>query len=508
MKFRIVQTNPHLGHIAKNIHAIVDICDGQDALCLTSSFALCGQPWERIAFVGGFFERMHEPFDCPYPIMYEQIAEQIIGQKKLTWQYAGQGNAVNIDGEMLCINDIHIYAPHNLTCHDLTHLTIPQSTQLIYLPMHDRFCDGLDVKKLVCACAKKHAVPIVYVNTCGATDGIVYGGASLLVDAHGEILLQLATFHEDDACFSFDGKILEVAKKDFGKISEDIHADGLLFMAASCAIKEYAKKNGMQKALIGMSGGMDSALVAVMTCDALGAKNVLGVMMPSKYSSEHSFKDAVMLMDNLGMAYKNVPIQAVAEAFSMELDPVFAQFPPLLDEQNDLTFDNIQARVRGNILMAFANRLNCMVMGTGNKSEIAMGFCTLYGDTVGAIEPLADIYKTRVYAVARWYNREKEIIPTHVLMKAPSAELRPDQKDEDTLPPYPLLDRMLTKILEERCDPNSIDDPELTSEYKQLILSRLAKSEFKRKQCPLVVLLTSCPFVDEAWSVPTVSKAF
>lgn len=507
MKFRILQTNPHIGDITNNIKQMMDVVNqhNHEELALTSSFALCGQPWESIAFVGGFFERMQTVFavaSVTKSILYQHITEQ----KTLGWCYAKNGENMLMDDDMLCINDIHIYAPHGLTCYNLTELKIPKGAQIIYLAMSDRFCDGLNIKKLVVDCAIKHALPVVYVNTCGATDGIVYGGSSLLVDAYGKVIAYLAPFQEDEFLFSFDGKNI-VAEP---KISEHFHKEALLFMAASCAIKNYAKKNGIHKAIIGMSGGMDSALVAAMTCDALGAENVLGIMMPSRYSSDHSFKDATTLMDNLSMTYHNISIEPITEVFNSVLAPVFAQFSPLPQGQEDLTPDNIQARTRGNMLMAFANRLNCMVMGTGNKSEAAMGFCTLYGDTVGAIEPLADIYKTRVYDVARWYNswKNKEIIPQHILVKAPSAELRPDQKDEDTLPPYPLLDRMLTKILEEKCDPVSIQDIELTPEYKQIILNRLAKSEFKRKQCPIVVLLTSCPFVDGAWSIPTVSKAF
>ena len=574
MQIALLQNNPKLGNITDNSMCLISMINRlgleSEALCLTSSFGLCGNPWQSIAFIGGFSQRMQHTFDLisqtPHRILAQNFNDKPVwilkgnrrdnSQKQISkTQKQGEANAadttssnvfadacyhasanisadisadvsahtfgsntfpkrlsathsfdqISFDQNFFEIDSIQFFAPHNITHCALNNLQIPQATQIVYLACADRFYEGLDLENILTHFAKRINLPVIYLNTCGATDGIVYAGKSMLITQNGEVLARLQAFEEDTFIFEFDGTNITCTPK----IIPHLEDNAALFMGASLAIKDYAKKCGIKQALIGISGGMDSALVAALACEALGSHNVLGLMMPSKYSSDHSLADAILLMQNLEMSWHTIPISSITEAFEKTLEPSFSSLTALPDMAQDLTPDNIQARTRGNLLMAFANRTSRMVIGTGNKSEAAMGYCTLYGDTVGALEPISDIYKTRVYHVAKWYNTWKKtnIIPENIFTKAPSAELRPDQKDEDTLPPYPLLDKILEQILENGVDPNSINDPELSDEDKHIILSRLAASEFKRKQSPFVVALSSCAF-GHVWTPPITSKAF
>ena len=516
MQIALLQNNPKLGSHTDNAASLVSMVKNleltQNTLCLTSSFALCGNPWKALAHIGGFLDRAQQAIDL-IPQLDNKLNHSFLAQSFHTtplWVLKGniQNNSFgqkNFEETSFEINSIRFFAPHNIAHTSLDKLQVPKNAQIVYLANADRFYEGLDLEAGLIHFAKRIKLPVVYVNTCGASDGIIYAGQSMLITQKGEVLARLQTFEEDSCVFEFDGENLKCAYK----ITPILGKDAALFMGASLAIRDYAKKSGMGQALIGISGGMDSALVAALACEALGAENVLGLMMPSKYSSEHSLADATLLMKNLGVTWHTIPITAITDAFEKTLEPSFSCLAPLKNPEADLTPDNIQARTRGNLLMAFANRTSRMVIGTSNKSEAAMGYCTLYGDTVGALEPISDIYKTRTYDIAKWYNtwKKSEIIPENIFTKAPSAELRPNQKDEETLPPYPVIDRVLEQILEKGIDPNIIADPELSPEDKHIILTRLIASEFKRKQSPFVVALSSCAFGHD-WNAPITSKAF
>lgn len=510
MKLCFIQNNAHLGRYDSNVTALAGLLAEieSDVLALTSSFAIYGSDYHDIASIGGFFQRI-QAIDYSPLQKHTLLLQTLSSEGKSSW-LSLKSKETSSFASSFEQEGFHFFAPHLSRSCELFSQEIPANTDIIYLACADVFCDGKDYHQDLQNFAKKVNIPIIYVNACGASDGIVYAGRSALFSAQGECLASLEAFQEGVCSFEFlknaSQNILQVSTP---KQAPSMSANEALFQAAVCALRDYSRKTGIKKALIGMSGGMDSALVATLSCEAFGAENVLGIMMPSVHSSDHSVKDAVTLMQNLGMNYHSVSISQITDAFEQSIAPAFSSFPKLPDNVQDLTPDNLQARARGSLLMAFANRLSCMVIGTGNKSETAMGFCTLYGDTVGAIEPIADIYKTRVYDVAKWYNKSKnkEIIPQNIMDKAPSAELRPGQKDEDTLPPYPLLDRVLEQILEQGKDPHQISDPELTEEYKKIILQRLAQNEFKRKQCPLVVTLTSCSF-GMGWNTPVTSKVF
>ena len=243
-------------------------------------------------------------------------------------------------------------------------------------------------------------------------------------------------------------------------------------------IRDFFGRVGAKSAVLGLSGGLDSALVAALACEALGAANVTGLLMPSRYSSAHSVEDALALASNLGMPTHTVPIEKTFAALHETLVPVFCGRP------EDTTEENMQSRIRAVILMAYSNKFGGLVLSTSNKSEVATGYYTLYGDTCGALAPIADIYKTQAYALARWLNRDREIIPRNTIEKTPSAELRPDQTDQDSLPPYEILDAILTLHLDEGFGVSDIAARGYDEPTVQRVVPMVARSAFKRLQLP------------------------
>ena len=245
-------------------------------------------------------------------------------------------------------------------------------------------------------------------------------------------------------------------------------------------IQRFTDENGFSDVVLGLSGGMDSSLVAALAVDALGKERVHGVLMPSPWSSEGSVTDAELLAGNLGIATETIPIRPMMEAFEQTLAPAFRGRPA------DVTEENLQSRIRGVILMALSNKFGWMLLATGNKSELAVGYCTLYGDLCGALAPIADLYKTEVYALARWYNEQKghEVIPESVFIKAPSAELRPGQKDQDSLPDYAELDTILHAMIEEGLPMDNLTIPGIETGQIERVASLIRRSAFKRRQAP------------------------
>jgi NAD+ synthetase len=253
--------------------------------------------------------------------------------------------------------------------------------------------------------------------------------------------------------------------------------------------RDYVRKCGFRKVLVGLSGGIDSALVAAIAKDALGAENVLGVGMPSPYSSTGSIDDSRRLAANLGIKYEVIGISGLFDAYTRALEPQFAGM------KIDTTEENIQSRIRGGLLMALSNKFSALVLTTGNKSEMAVGYCTLYGDMVGALAVIGDLVKTRVYAVCRWLNRDREVIPLAILEKPPSAELRPDQKDTDSLPPYEVLDPILEAYVERYETPERIAEAHgFPLELVQQVVRLVERSEYKRQQAAPVLKVTSKSF--------------
>jgi NAD+ synthase (glutamine-hydrolysing) len=330
--------------------------------------------------------------------------------------------------------------------------------------------------------ALNHHRPVVYVNQVGGDDTLIFDGASMALTADGNVAAQAKAFEEDIALFdTATGK---------GEIHEQPHEEiAYAYRALITGTRDYVGKCGFRKVLVGLSGGVDSAVVACVAVEALGAENVLGVSMPGPYSSEGSKADAVTLAKNLGIRFLSLPITPVFETYTKALAPAFGDRPV------DVTEENIQARIRGNYLMAISNKFGSMVLSTGNKSETAVGYCTLYGDMAGGLAVISDVPKLMVYELARWINREREVIPRSTIEKPPSAELRPNQKDEDSLPPYEVLDRILKAYIEEVKTPQEIADHygfdlKLVREIALLV----DRNEYKRKQAAPGLKITSRAF--------------
>ncbi len=320
--------------------------------------------------------------------------------------------------------------------------------------------------------AAETALPIVYVNLVGGQDDIVFDGASLAIDADGRLAFRAPSFMEGIYLVSFDGV------RSGGDLAPELSEEAAVYSALVQATRDYIDRNGFPGVLIGMSGGIDSALVAAIAVDAIGPQRVWGVSLPSRYTADMSNEDAKLEAEALGIRYSTLPIEPAFEAFTATLAEPFA------GRAADLTEENLQSRCRGILLMALSNKFGYMVLTTGNKSEMAVGYATLYGDMCGGFAPIKDVYKGLVYRLARYRNTLGAVIPERVLTRPPSAELRPDQKDEDSLPPYDVLDPVLEAYVE---DSRSIVDI-VAMGYDEATVRRIARlvrgAEYKRRQAP------------------------
>jgi len=332
------------------------------------------------------------------------------------------------------------------------------------------------------ATAIEHKVPVVYVNQVGGNDSLIFDGSSFAFMPDGRVAALAKSFDEDLVFFdSATGKgDIRCQPKD------ELEA---VYRALVIGTRDYVRKCGFRKAVVGLSGGIDSALVVVIAVEALGRENVLGVSMSGPYSSQGSRDDARRLADNLGIELLVLPISETFESYRKTLSPVFA------DRPQDITEENIQARIRGNLLMALSNKFNLLVLSTGNKSEMAVGYSTLYGDMAGGLAVISDVPKTMVYALAELVNCGREVIPREIISKAPSAELRANQTDQDTLPPYDVLDRVLKAYVEDLRDPQEIaEDMGYSLDLVRSIARLVDGAEFKRKQAPPGLKVTSKAF--------------
>ena len=329
---------------------------------------------------------------------------------------------------------------------------------------------------------------LVYVNRTGGEGSFLYAGGSLAMNAAGGVLMQLPYF--EHACGTVDMQLMDTVE------DEKPEAVELVYKALVTGIRDYFRKNGLYRAVLGLSGGIDSALVATLAVDALGAENVHGLLMPSQYSTDHSVKDAEDLAHNLGMSYDIVPIRPVFDAFREALKPVFS------DRAEDVTEENMQARVRGTLVMSYANKFGALALNTTNRSEAAMGYGTLYGDSCGSLAVIGDLYKTEVYQLSEWINRDGIRIPQNTIDKAPSAELRPGQKDSDSLPDYDLLDAILNLYLDESLCEDEIVDEGYDRETVQMVIRKVKQNEWKRLQFAPQLKVSPVSFgFDRRWPI-------
>jgi NAD+ synthase (glutamine-hydrolysing) len=332
------------------------------------------------------------------------------------------------------------------------------------------------------ALARSHQRPLVYVNQVGGNDTLVFDGSSVALGADGRILAQARAFEEDLVLFDTASGKGDLHPQPADEIS-------LALQALVTGTRDYVRKCGFRKTLVGLSGGIDSSVVACIAVAALGKENVTGISMPGPYSSEGSIRDARQLASNLGIELIVLPIKNVFAAYRQALADVFSEC------HEDATEENLQARIRGNILMALSNKFGALVLSTGNKSEIGVGYCTLYGDMAGGLAAISDVPKTMVYELARAINRKRELVPRSSIEKPPSAELRANQTDQDTLPPYDVLDRILKAYVEEVRTPEEIASHfGFPLELVRTITLNVDRSEYKRKQAAPGIKITSRAF--------------
>jgi NAD+ synthase (glutamine-hydrolysing) len=323
---------------------------------------------------------------------------------------------------------------------------------------------------MLAAIAKHYRIPVAMVNQVGGNDSLVFDGSSLAVDPAGRVMAQAKSFEEDIVCFDTDFLSADIHDRDEG-------VEASAYAALVLGTRDYVRKCGFRKVVLGLSGGIDSALTAAIAVDALGRENVTGIGLPGPYSSAGSIDDAATLARNLGIRFEIIPIGGVFDSYLQSLQPAFANL------QRDVTEENIQARIRGSLLMAMSNKFGALVLTTGNKSELGVGYCTLYGDMCGGLAVISDVPKTLVYRLARYVNSRSPVIPESTLEKPPSAELRPDQKDSDSLPPYEVLDPILEAYVEDNQSPEAIAssygfDLALVRKVAQMV----DRNEYKRQQ--------------------------
>ena len=343
-------------------------------------------------------------------------------------------------------------------------------------------------REMLAAIARRDSIPVLMCNQVGGNDSLIFDGSSLAFDGRGELITQAASFKEDLVVIDLAAAINSPPDAAPAPAPEEDDT-AAAYHALVLGTRDYVRKCGFRKVLVGLSGGIDSALVAAVAKDALGAENVLAVGMPSPYSSSGSIEDSRQLAANLGIRFEVIGISGLFDQYTRALEPQFAGM------KVDTTEENIQSRIRGGLLMALSNKFSALVLTTGNKSEMAVGYCTLYGDMVGALAVIGDLVKTRVYAVCRWLNRDQEVIPLAILEKPPSAELRPDQKDTDSLPPYEVLDPILEAYVERYETPERIAQAHgFPLELVQQVVRLVERSEYKRQQAAPVLKVTSKSF--------------
>ncbi|MCZ4225042.1 NAD+ synthase [Pedobacter rhodius] len=333
--------------------------------------------------------------------------------------------------------------------------------------------------------AKKYHLPVFYVNQVGAQTEIIFDGGSLVFDADGAMKAEMKYFEENLQVF--DLTEVERVRNKYPQ-PERLTDIEQIQDALILGIQDYFKKSGFTKAVLGLSGGIDSAVVCALACRALGAENVMAVLMPSKFSSDHSVQDALDLVNNIGCMHEIIPIKDAAEAFDSMLAPAFKGLP------FNLTEENIQARIRGTVVMAMSNKFGYILLNTSNKSECAVGYGTLYGDMCGAIGVIGDVYKTQVFQLAKYINKEMEIIPINTIVKPPSAELRPDQKDSDSLPEYDILDKILFEHIELKQGSAALIAKGFDEALVKRILKMVNVAEFKRYQTPPILRVSPKAF--------------
>jgi NAD+ synthase (glutamine-hydrolysing) len=539
MKICIAQQNYHIGNFEQNTHKM--LCAIEEAkkqgadLILFSEMSVCGYPARDFVEFNDFINKCYESidtiknaadnigvligsparnsnlkgkdlFNAAFFLYEQKIVAEVhktllptydVFDENRYFEPSDEWKVVNFKGKKLAIT----------ICEDIWNLgdnplyricpmdkMIDQSPDIILNLSASPFdyTHDEDRKATIKSNVEKYKKPLFYCNAVGSQTEIVFDGGSLVFDKDANLCGALPMFESALAYFecnddgTINAPILESADRLPNKelnpkiLVPELNIDQV-YKALVLGVSDYFTKMGFKKAIIGSSGGIDSAVTLAIACDALGKENVHAILMPSPYSTEHSVDDAVQLSKNLNNQYDIIPIKDVYESFLKTLKPIFKEMPFSLAEEN------IQSRSRGNILMAIANKIGYVLLNTSNKSELATGYGTLYGDMAGGLGVLGDCYKMQVYALAKYINRNHEIIPQNIIDKAPSAELRPDQKDSDSLPDYAILDQVLYQYIEKRADPSAIKLLGFDDALVDRTLKMVNNNEYKRNQfCPII----------------------
>jgi NAD+ synthetase len=378
-------------------------------------------------------------------------------------------------------NDPHFW-PRQLYDHDPVTELVSRGADLVVNLAASPFAGGKQNlrREMLAALAGRHGVPVAYTNLVGGNDQLIFPGRSIFFDSTGRIVAEGASFREDMV-------LVDTDEKGLGQ-PPGHHPEQEVWEALLLGLQDYARKCGFHSAVMGLSGGVDSALTAALAVEALGAENVTALFMPTEFSSEQSRIDAEDLAENLGIELHTVPIDEMRRQMEASLEPMFR------DTERGVAEENVQARLRGTIVMAYSNKFGALPLATGNKSELAVGYCTLYGDMVGGLAVIGDVPKTMVYRLCDYVNRDAEVIPESILTKPPSAELKPDQTDQDVLPPYDLLDAVLERYIEQNQECAEIVDAGFDPETVRMVLRMVDRAEYKRRQAPITLRVSSRAF--------------
>jgi NAD+ synthase (glutamine-hydrolysing) len=565
MKIAIAQLNPIVGDIVANADKIVtaahQAAEAGARLLLTPELSLCGYPPRDLLLNPAFVSRLEAALDPLVAALPEAIAVVVgtvarnpnaltQGEKPLfnstVWLEQGQvprffhkrllptydvfdedryfasgteSGIMTLDGLRLGIsicedlwNEDSFWGHRSYEANPIAELAAMGADLVINLSASP-FCMGKQTLReaMVSHTAKRYHLPILYVNQVGGNDDLIFDGRSLAVSHTGDLVARGKAFEEDLLEVEYHRDLSAILSTHIAASPQQPAEE--IWGALVLGVQDYARKCGFKQVVLGLSGGIDSALVAAIAASALGSENVLGLLMPSPYSSDHSISDALALAQNLGIKTQTIPIAPLMEGFTQSLAPLFS------GTESGLAEENIQARIRGNLLMAIANKFGRLLISTGNKSEVAVGYCTLYGDMSGGLAAIADVPKTRVYELCEWLNTataqvwvkqltpnaQGEIIPSHILTKPPSAELKPGQLDQDSLPPYDVLDDILYRYIDEHQSQADIVAGGHDGAIVSRVLGLVKRAEFKRQQAAPGLKITDRAF-GTGWRMPIASQ--
>ncbi|HYU24405.1 MAG TPA: NAD+ synthase [Thermoanaerobaculia bacterium] len=449
--------------------------------CITPNTSWCGKPLHNAAIVAQNGKQLLEQHKMLLPTydVFDELRYFEPGKSQQAIELAGRRVGVSICEDFWFDDEI---LGTKLYCENPVDQLARQGAEVFLNISASPFNAGKRKSRyeLFARIARRYGAPLVYVNQIGGNDELLFDGSSIVIDANGETIFCAPAFEEHSSLVSLQGERCESVLA--------LGAEEEIGLSLILGLRDYIRKCGFVDVVVGLSGGIDSAVTAAIAVEALGAEHVTGIAMPSQFSSQGSIDDARALAENLGIAFHVVPIAEIYAPFSNAFKTLFGV------EKFDITYENVQARIRGNILMAWSNRTGAMVVSTGNKSELAVGYCTLYGDMAGGLALLGDVYKTMIYRVAHWLNRKGEVIPQSSIVKPPSAELRPNQTDQDSLPPYETLDAILKLYIEEWKEVDEIAAAGFDRDLVARLLKLVDTNEFKRRQAAPTIRVSSKAF--------------